>query len=147
MTDTALTDIGLKYFSRAELQCHSDGSFQLQPAEHPTNYPGFGARIDALREAWGKPLIVNSCCRSAAYNATIDESSPHSLHVWDTPCYGYLGQLGTAAIDLREVSQEFRVLAWSLGFSLGLGNTFTHCDDRSKVIGLPQAKFTYAIRN
>lgn len=141
------TDIGLKYFTRDELKCHSTGVCQLQPAGRPENYEGFGGRIDSLREAWGKPLIVNSCCRSAAYNATLDESSPHSLHVWDTPYYGYLGQLGTCAIDFRETSEEFRRLAWSMGFSLGLGKTFTHCDDRSKVIGLPQARFNYSKRN
>lgn len=141
------TDIGLKYFSRIELQCHDDGSFKLQPEGAPSGYPGFGARIDALREAWGQPLIVNSCCRTAAYNATLEESSPHSLHVWDTPFYADRGQVGTAAIDLREISDEFRELAWSLGFSLGLGKTFTHCDDRSKIIGLPQVKFYYYVRS
>lgn len=140
------TDIGLQYFSRKELQCHQSGGFQLQPENKPVDYPGFGARIDELREKWGKPLIVNSCCRSAAYNATLDESSPHSLHVWDTPFYAHLGQVGTCAIDIAETSQEFRDLAWSLGFSLGMGKTFTHCDDRYKVIGLPQTKFYYSVR-
>lgn len=141
------TDIGLKYFSRDELKCKEGGGFQLQPANHPAGYPGFGNRIDTLREEWGQPLIVNSCCRSKAYNAEIEESSPHSLHVWDLPYYANLGQLGTCAIDVREISDAFRAVAWSLGFSLGLGKTFTHCDDRTRVLGLPQQKFYYNIRN
>lgn len=125
------TDIGLKYFTRRELQCKGSGIFRLAD--------GFGDKIDELRLAWGKQLVVNSCCRSKAYNASVG-GHPHSLHVADLP---YWPTNGTCAIDIADTSKDFRDLAWELGFSLGLGNTFTHCDLRVIYAGLPQTKFSY----
>ena len=136
-------EIKLKYFSKEELHCPSTKVVKLQPKNSDEEYIGFGERIDELRERWGKPLIVNSCCRSKAYNAKLKDASPNSFHVYDSPHYAYLGQLGTLAIDFREHSEEFRNLAWSMGFSLGLGRNFTHCDDRKLALGLPQRRFNY----
>lgn len=128
----------LKHFTEKELKCKGSGIYRLSPAVE--TYPGFGSRIDRLREIWGKPLIVNSCCRSEEYNKLIN-GHPHSLHVADHP---YWKTNGTCAIDFRETSKDFRDLAYKMGFSLGLGKTFTHVDDRTNVIGMAQTKFHYA---
>lgn len=120
-----------EYFSDKELQCKGTGMLRLAV--------GFRDRINQLRETWGKPLIVNSCCRSKAYNDS--EGGHHrSLHVCDFP---YHPTGGTCAIDIREVSDDFRNLAYSHGFSLGLGKTFTHLDDRTRVLNFPQVRFNY----
>lgn len=126
------TDIGLKYFSSSELKCKASGILLLSPPKG--DYPGFGARIDDLREAWGKSLKVNSCCRSKVHNADIGGHT-HSLHVADEP---YWPTEGTCAIDFDETSDEFRQLAYSKGFSVLLENGWTHCDDRTNVVNLPQ---------
>lgn len=130
-------DWPLKYFTFRELMCKATEIVQLSPKR--SDYPGFGARIDALREAWGKPLTVNSCCRSAAHNAKIG-GHPRSLHVYDYPEHP---TGGTCAIDIRETSEAFRKLALDLGFSVGRANTFTHIDDRTKVLALPQVEYKY----
>lgn len=130
------TDIGLKYFTGDELRCKSSGILRLSPPNG--DYPGFGARIDALREAWGRPLKVNSCCRSLVHNTAIG-GNIHSLHVADFP---YHPTNGTCAIDIADTSEEFRALAYSMGFSVLNEATWTHCDDRTKVCNLPHVRIT-----
>jgi len=121
----------MKYFTENELKCKGSGGFKLAH--------GFAEAIDNLRAAWNKPLVVNSCCRSAQYNKKVG-GHQKSLHVYDKPARD---TGGTCAIDFREHSEEFRRLAWDMGFSLGLGNNFTHCDTRKEVLGMPQVKFHY----
>lgn len=128
----------LRWFAPHELWDRETRVVKLAPG-NKDGYIGFGKRLDALREAWGRPLAVNSCCRSAARNARL-KGHPRSLHVYDFP---YHPTGGTAAIDFAERSEEFRALAWSMGFSLGLHPHFTHCDDRFPLLGLPQTRFTY----
>lgn len=130
--------MSLQYFKPHELWDRETKVVLLAPG-NKDGYIGFGKRIDALREEWGKPLAVNSCCRSAARNARVG-GHPRSLHVYDKPFHP---TGGTAAIDFSETSEEFRLLAWSLGFSLGINRSFTHCDDRYPLLGMPQAEFRY----
>ncbi len=131
-----LTDIGLRYFSRKELQCKHCGVFQLSPPKG--GYPGFGNRIDGLRAAWGKPLKVNSCCRCFIHNAA-SGGHPRSLHVCDTPSWP---TNGTCAIDFSETSEEFRQLAFAMRFSVLNESGWTHIDDRKSVLNLPLVRIT-----
>ncbi len=125
------TEWGLKYFTYRELRCKASLGFRLAA--------GFGSAIDELRESWGKPLIVTSCCRSAEYNRQIG-GNQRSLHVYDAP---YWPTNGTCAIDVKETSEQFRSLAWAMGFSIGRGNGFTHLDTRTAVLNKTQVIFEY----
>lgn len=132
----------MKYFKDSELADKATGIVQLAPA--CASYPGFGARIDALRQAWGKPLIVNSCCRSKAHNAKVG-GHPRSLHVYDFP---YHDTGGAAAIDFKlmktpEETEQFKRLAYSMLFSVGDEAGCIHCDDRTLLLNMIQARFSY----
>lgn len=73
-----LTDptTGKLFFSRNELQ---------DPDTHEVHLaPGFGDKVVELRLTYGRPMIVNSCCRSHQYNQQIG-GHHRSLHVWDEP--------------------------------------------------------------
>lgn len=138
----------LKYFGFFELATR-EKPFIVQIAPGFGDYPGFGPRIDRLRELWGRPLIVNSCCRTKAYNKAIG-GNPRSFHVFDfnesdAPLFRAGREIHhfTLAIDLSETSEEFRKLAWDMGFSIGLGRGFTHIDDRYPIFGMKQTIFTY----
>jgi hypothetical protein len=140
-----MENVNTKYFSHKELACKKTGCVVLSPSRHIKHgdgeifYIGFGQRMDELRERWGKPLVVNSVCRSREHNKEVG-GNRNSLHVYDYP---FWPTGGTIAADFRETSKEFRELAYEMGFSLGLAKTFTHCDDRFAVLGLPQTTFTY----
>lgn len=125
-----------KYFSNAELADKETGIVKLAF--------GFGDRIDSLREAWEKPLLVNSCCRTADRNKRIG-GHPQSLHVYDYP-FHRTG--GSCAIDFslmktNEEMEQFKQLALDMGFSVGDERNCIHIDDRTRVIGLPQKRFFY----
>lgn len=121
-------------FSHEELACPKTGIVRLAD--------GFARHLVELRVAWGKPMKVNSCCRSGAYNATI-KGHPKSLHVFDHNAYGLNG---TAAIDIALIDPPQRraliLLADRMGWSIGHGKTFLHFDRRD-FAGLPQGQFGY----
>jgi zinc D-Ala-D-Ala carboxypeptidase len=121
-------------FSHSELECKTTGIVKL--AE------GFADRLVMLRLAYGKPMPVTSCCRSAERNAKVG-GHPKSLHVYDRNAHGLDG---TAAIDIAVNPSE----AWSLafvamkeGWSVGVSSRgFVHLDRRD-LAGLPRAMFGY----
>jgi hypothetical protein len=130
-----MTDIGLKYFTRAELACKGSGEFRLAP--------GFGEFLDQVRAAWGKPLTVNSCCRSMAHNAA-EGGVKDSYHLCDHPTRKF----GTCAVDFAIGPTDRRafvamMLAKFPDVSLGIAKTFVHCDLRAKYDGSPATLFTY----
>lgn len=125
----------MKYFTEQEMAAKDTGVCKLAD--------GFGDRIDALREAYGKPLIVNCGCRTATHNTAIG-GHPSSLHVYDYPVHP---TGGCCAVDLKLMSDEENVilkdLAMQMGFSVGDENHCIHIDDRTRVCGLPQQRFTW----
>lgn len=125
----------MKYFKNSELACKSTGVVKLDSA--------FRDNLIWLREQYNKPMIVNSCCRSAAYNKQVG-GHPNSLHVYDTPHHG---TKGTAAIDIHMPSgvdkAELIKLALAHGWSVGVAKTYLHLDTRTDSAGLPQAVFPY----
>jgi len=129
----------LKYFSHKELQCPETSIVHLAD--------GFGEKLDELREAWGKAIIVNSCCRSASYNAKVGGAA-NSFHIWNRE--GGKGVKGTCAVDVHVVHAAERWqlahLAMSLGWSVGVAKTFLHLDRRADYAesGWPETVlFTY----
>jgi hypothetical protein len=122
----------LPNFSEAELRCKGSGLLILAP--------GFGRELQALRNAYGKPMTVTSCCRSEEHNRKIG-GHPRSLHVCDLPAHN---TGGTCAIDVQVTDREELIkLAWSRGWSIGLSPRFIHLDLRTKILNLPQVRFEY----
>jgi len=103
----------MKYFTESELACKCCGVDKTTPE--------FKEKLDELREAYGKPLIVNCAYRCPKHNAEVG-GVKNSQHL-----------LGIAA-DIKDVTKGFRDLAFSLGWTLGLYKRFTHCDFRKEQI-------------
>lgn len=129
----------MKYFTEKELADKETGICKLAK--------GYGERIDQLRAAWGGPLVVNSCCRSAKRNKAIG-GHPKSLHVYDEPFHPTGGSCATdfRRFPTEEENEKFVKLALHLGFSVALEAGCIHVDDRTRVLGLPQKRFTYVTR-
>lgn len=127
----------MKYFTVQELECKGTGLLRL--------HPGFPEALIQLREEMDEPMVVTSCCRSAAHNRAVG-GHPRSLHVGDVAQYP--GQQGTLAIDIAVLDGEYRgklfALAWKLGWSIGWNSPkkFLHLDRRDWV-GLKQTTFDY----
>jgi len=133
------------FFSAKELADKETGIVRLAPAQNA--YIGFAARLDAIRRAWGRPLHVNSCCRSKERNARIG-GHPRSLHVYDEP---YHPTGGTCAVDFRLFpteyeNEKFKKLAMFMHFSVADEAGCIHLDDRTMVLGMPQLRFKYVTR-
>lgn len=121
-------------FSHEELACRATGVVKLAP--------GFAEALATLRMTFGRPMTVNSCCRSAAHNRAV-RGHPRSLHVYDEP---HWPTGGTCAIDIRATDPAYRILLTSLaidqGWSVGVASGFIHLDRRD-FAGLPQNIFDY----
>lgn len=125
---------GQVFFRHRELACPATGELRL--------HPGFATALGELRRLLDRPMIVTSCCRSAAHNAKVG-GHPRSLHVWDKPNHG---ARGTLAIDVRRGDAAFNSAlaknALREGWSLGVGRDFFHLDRRD-LVDLPQQVFGY----
>jgi hypothetical protein len=127
----------IPYFPRHELACKGTGEIRLDLR--------FAAALPALRQAWNSPLTPNSVCRTPAHNSKVG-GHPRSLHLTENPAYP--GAKGAMAADLDwkgwavDAQLRFARLAYSMGWSVGLHNSFIHVDWR-KAIGLTQAVFLY----
>lgn len=130
------TKISLKHFQHVELACNC-GCDQAALA------PGFGDSLEALRNAFGKPMPVNSCCRCRRHNNSIG-GHVRSLHLMDNP-YHETG--GTCAIDIAMVDAADRArlieVALRNGWSVGVASNFIHLDRRTRYIGLAKVVFHY----
>ncbi len=128
-------DTGRVLFSHDELACPLTGIVRLQPR--------FDASLIKLRLAFGEPMVVTSCCRSAAYNRMIRDAHPRSLHVYDA---GHHGAEGTLAIDIARPDSGYTWklmrAAVELRWSVGMAKTFIHLDRRD-MVGLHPAGFGY----
>lgn len=118
----AITHEGKVYFTDAELQCKGSGMLILAP--------DFDKRLLSLRLAFGKPMVVNSCCRSFEHNKAVGGNA-RSLHVCDKP---FWPTKGTCAIDIGTKDPTYRAdlarLALHMGWWVGVSETFLHLDRR-----------------
>ena len=135
MTDlTHLTHWDKILFSHEELACPETGEVRLDSA--------FAEELVKLRVAFDRPMVVTSCCRSAAYNKKI-RGHPRSLHCYDEP---YHPVTGTCAIDVSATVGTYRrdlvALALELGWSVGVATNFVHCDFR-QAAGLVPVLYGY----
>ena len=134
---TGRVDLGVGgriVFAHRELGCPQSGVVRLAT--------GFADHLTNLRSAFGHPMRVTSCCRSAAHNQAVG-GHPRSLHVCDKPHHG-LG--GAAAIDVYSADASYAPalvrLALEHGWSVGVSRNFIHLDRRD-LAGLPPAVFGY----
>lgn len=113
---------GVTYFTEKELACKATGVVQLAP--------GFGDKLINLRMVYGRPMIVNSCCRSKVHNANVG-GNPRSLHVYDSP---FWPTEGTCAIDISMKDSIQRAelvrIALERQWWVGISETFIHLDRR-----------------
>lgn len=113
-------------FSEDELACKGDGTLSMNCA--------FMDRLQALRDAYGKPMIVTSGYRSPEYNATISKTGTDGPHT--------TGRAVDIAIRGRE-AYVLLSLAIELGFT-GIGVSqkgearFLHLDDLTAEEGFPR---------
>lgn len=126
----------IEFFGEDELKCKCCGVVLL----HPT----FATALPELRRAWGKPLYPTSICRCPAHNKRVD-GHPNSLHLTVNPVRP---TEGTMAADIRwrpwpvDDKKAFAKLAHSMGWAVGLHNSFIHLDRRGD-IGLEPTTFYY----
>lgn len=114
-------------FTPDEMMCKKSGGFKF--------HPEFALKLQLTRTACAFPFIVTSCCRSKEYNASLKNSSPKSLHVFDEP---NRGAQGTCAIDLKITDSVRRAELLKIGLMYGFsfyyigGNpNFIHLDLRT----------------
>lgn len=124
------------YFTDKELACKGTGTTWLAK--------GFGDKLDELRHAYGKPMRVNSACRSMKHNAAIG-GHPNSAHIYDHPDRDFRGSY---AVDIHCVDSGARAalvdIAMDKGWSVGINKTFVHLDRRSDYFpNLKPALFLY----
>ena len=112
-----------KYFSAKELECKCGGA----PLSCST--PDFCSKLledlDALREAWGKPLYVTSAKRCGVHNKNVG-GSRNSMH------------MKSKAVDIRMyprdyikfISLVYKTAKHIRGIGLGIRKGFIHLDTR-----------------
>lgn len=127
----------IPYFPRAELACKGSGVVLLDMR--------LAVALPALRQAWGRPLNLTSCCRSPEHNAKV-KGHIRSLHL-TIPFYS--AAFGTMAADIdwsdwtMQDRRAFDTLARSAGWSTGRALSFVHIDRRVD-IGLQATSYNYA---
>lgn len=127
------------HFKASELADSRTGECQLEP--------GFLDALEALRAAYGHPMVVNDCCRSDETNEWLIargyKASPRSFHLMHNAHYG----TSTCALDIQRhpgpwLAQLIKE-AQTRGWSIGLAPTFVHLDLRSAFTSRPQTFYTY----
>lgn len=111
------------FFTFKELRCKESGIVSLAP--------NFATKLDILRATFGQPMIVNSCCRSLAYNKKIG-GHVNSAHVFNHPARSFEGSY---AIDIHALGGKYKAdlvsNALLLGWSVGVADTYIHLDRRT----------------
>lgn len=117
----------MTYFTNEELQCPCCKQVVLAP--------GFLDDLNHLRESFGFPMALTSCCRCADHNAKVagKEKSFHLIN-----CKSLTGIDGACAADISWASWDgnkrwrFVKVAMGLGFSVGIDKSFVHVDRRTR---------------
>lgn len=103
-----------RHFAPTELDCKGNGNYYHDPQ--------FLDRLESLRVAMGRPLVINSAHRSEGHNARVG-GVPNSMH-------------RTIAVDISLTGHDRVKLvreAIRAGFTgIGFGATFLHLDCRPR---------------
>ena len=115
MTDKVMIT---KNFSQDELSCPCCKVYGMKPL--------FVDMLQALRDHFGRPMVINSAYRCEKHNAELKDSAPDSQHL-----------LGLAVdVAMVDSSERFELIemALSLGFrGIGIGKNFVHIDFRASI--------------
>ena len=129
-------DYVMPRFKAKEIACKCCGNIKISYA--------LIVELPALRQAWGRPLNLNSVCRCPTHNVN-EKGHKRSLHktendYWNTATCGFdIDVEGWPDKDKRELLR----LLDSRGLSTGLSENFIHGDLRTVVLGLKQTRFFY----
>ena len=129
----------IQYTSRKECACKGSGIIKIDSL--------FVEPWIVLRETWGEALSISSLCRTPAHNLR-ERGNKNSLHLTENPKWPTVGSM---AADITWISWPrtkklaFAKLAWRLGWSVGLHNSFCHIDRRGDLNapGLAKNVFLY----
>jgi zinc D-Ala-D-Ala carboxypeptidase len=114
------------FFSDSELACRCGCG--MLPA------PDFRAKIERLRERFGKPLIVTSAARCAAHNARVSGTGATGPHTTGRAAdFGVRGADALRLVDLA-LEQGFT----GIGVSQKGAIRFIHVDDLPDAPGQPR---------
>jgi hypothetical protein len=119
----------MNYFTQEELQCRCGcKTLHLQD--------GFDVELVGLREDYGRPMVVTSCCRCADHNVSVG-GHPDSLHQTVNGKY----DCNTIAIDIKRPNSadlfSLVKVATKRGWSVGIAKTFIHLDKRDMIGRIP----------
>jgi len=129
---------GRTLFSHKELACRAHDPKAMQGAIPELTR----ARFSMFRDCLADSIVPNSVCRSGQHNRSLNGAASKSNHIFDEPVWR---DNGCIAMDIRTSNRDEKYrdrlvdLAWKMGFSVGLYNTFVHIDDRTFVDGRRQA--------
>ncbi len=132
---TKLTD----HFTTQEMQCPTSGIVRFQS--------DFLERLEVLRCAYDKPMIINSGCRSYLHNEQLIQdglpASKNSLHLIGNRKYG----TDTIAVDVAKPNiydQAILIkIALEQGWTVRVGSSFIHLDLREVYTDLEAHFDTY----
>ena len=116
----------MKYFTNDEIACKCCGEAKVMDS--------FAVRLEEFRSAWGRPMVVNSCCRCSKHNQNIGGAAK-SFHLFGQK--STTGVDATCAIDISTKGMTgadrhaLAYLAMQRGWSVGVAKTFLHFDRRS----------------
>lgn len=141
----------IMYFVADELECKGSRKKDKDGKPIPGTGvikldPRFANALVELRKEWGRPLVLNSCCRTPQHNATMSpKGHPTSLHLTENPKWP---TVGTAACDVRwrgwseAIQKSFAQMALDKGWRVGLHDGFCHID-RGHDVGIKPRIFLY----
>ena len=103
---------------------------------------GFLDRLEALRVAYGHPMVVTSGARTREHNKRVGGAAA-SMHLIDNPKY----QCDCLAVDVHmldaSLRRRFVEIALANRWSVGVGKSFVHVDARADLLQLPQVMWGY----
>lgn len=109
----------MKYFRPHEFDCECRRGIACNAEPMKQR---FLDKLDALREEWGQPLVVQSGRRCKERN-THESGAVHSQHLYGNACDFHF--------ESPKESQNFAAMARKFGFKgIGLGKHLVHIDDR-----------------
>ena len=127
---TFLTD----HFTVEELACPCCGNAGL--------HPGFAESVEAVREALGAPMKINSGSRCEKHNASIGGHA-RSLHMIGNTHH----DCDTLAVDVHIPDSMYRrdllQAALPLGWTAGIAKNFVHLDRRD-LAGIMPCVYVYS---
>lgn len=128
-----------EHFTINELQCPTSLIIKLED--------GFIDALEKLRKEYGRPMVVTSGCRSDEHNKKLKQdnqpAAKHSFNLMGNK--GYL--IDTIAVDVAKpnIYDQARLVSIALynGWTVRVGSSFIHLDQRSRYTDLYQHFDTY----